>query len=98
PLLCSYKRFNPSPLRVGLSPSALFLSFSYFGNLLVELVALSWIQINLNKATLVVDGNGRSVSNGLCYVVDVNVVAENIAGDLVATLDGSPRETDVRRI
>ena len=65
--------------------------------LLDELLALIG-EGNLCQTTFIKDADGRAVLHGLCDVVDVHVVAEYGGSVDVVALNGSSRESEVRRI
>ena len=55
---------------------------------------LGFLQLQLSKPALVIDGHGGTVHDGLLDVIDADIVAEDRAGVLISQLDGSAGKAD----
>ena len=73
-------RLELRPLRLQPATTLFVLALEHLLHLFVDARELVVGEVERREAALVVDGDGGPVLDGLLYVVDVDVVAEHIAG------------------
>src|ERR1035437_676222 len=97
-LLVANDSFQAGPF----SFSALFA-----GNLLIEFkliieflnqVSPLFIEINLSQAAFIINTNGSTIGDGLSYIININIITEDLGSVDISTFNGSACETDVSGI